>query len=366
MPRDLAHLAAIEWSTVVLDEAQMIKNPATHAARAARRLTARQKLALTGTPVENRLGELWSILDTVNPGMLGSREQFRHRFGKPIERDGDADAAARLRRITQPFVLRRSKADRQLVPDLPDKIEQVAWAGLTREQAVLYQHVVDQLLTDAATTTGMKRRGLVLAALTRLKQICNHPAHVLGDGSRLAGRSGKLARYDELVDELLDVGERALVFTQFREMGELLRRHAAERLQLRVPFLHGGVSRPRRDAMVAGFQAGDGPPLLLVSLKAGGTGLNLTAAGQVIHYDRWWNPAVEDQATDRAWRIGQWRTVVVHKLVCEGTVEERIAALIDEKRALADSVVGSGEAWLSELSTADLRELVRLEHGADR
>ena len=173
----------------------------------------------------------------------------------------------------------------------------------------------------------MRRRGLVLAALTRLKQICNHPAHALGDGSRLSGRSGKLARYDELVDELLDVDERALVFTQFREMGELLRRHAAERLELRVPFLHGGVSRARRDAMVADFQAGLGPPLLLVSLKAGGTGLNLTAASQVIHYDRWWNPAVEDQATDRAWRIGQGRTVVVHKLVCEGTVEERIATL---------------------------------------
>jgi non-specific serine/threonine protein kinase len=339
----------------------MITNPATPAARALRKLRAGQKLALTGTPVENRLSELWAILDVLNPGMLGSREHFRHRFGKPIEREGNADVAARLRRITQPFVLRRTKADRQLVPDLPDKIEQIAWAGLTREQAVLYQHVVDQLLADAAATTGMKRRGLVLAALTRLKQICNHPAHVLGDGSRLSGRSGKLARFDELVDELLDVGERALVFTQFREMGELLRRHAAERLELGLPFLHGGVSRTRRDAMVADFQAGIGPPLLLISLRAGGTGLNLTAASQVIHYDRWWNPAVEDQATDRAWRIGQGRTVLVHKLVCEGTVEERIAALIDDKRALADAVVGSGEAWLSELSTAELRELVRLE-----
>ena len=355
------HLGAVEWSTVIADEAQLIKNPATHAAKALRALTAGQKLALTGTPVENRLADLWAILDVVNPGMLGSRERFRHRFAKPIERDGDGDAAARLRRITQPFVLRRTKADRSLVPDLPDKIEQVAWAGLTREQAVLYQHVVDQLLADAAATTGMKRRGLVLAALTRLKQICNHPVHVLGDGSRLAGRSGKLARFDELVDELLDVGERALVFTQFREMGELLVRHAAERLELRVPFLHGGVSKARRDAMVADFQAGVGPPLLLVSLKAGGTGLNLTAASQVIHYDRWWNPAVEDQATDRAWRIGQGRTVNVHKLVCEGTVEERIAALIDQKRALADAVVGSGESWLSELSTAELRDLVRLE-----
>ena len=362
LPRDLEHLGAVRWSTVVADEAQTIKNPATHAAKALRALTADQKLALTGTPVENRLADLWAILDAVNPGMLGSRERFRHRFAKPIERDGDGDAAARLRRITQPFVLRRSKADRQLVPDLPDKIEQVAWAGLTREQAVLYQHVVDQLLADAAAATGMKRRGLVLAALTRLKQICNHPAHALGDGSRLTGRSGKLARFDELVDELLDVGERALVFTQFRAMGELLVHHIAERSEMRVPFLHGGVARGRRDKMVADFQAGAGPPLLLISLKAGGTGLNLTAASQVIHYDRWWNPAVEDQATDRAWRIGQGRTVVVHKLVCEGTVEERIAALIDQKRALADAVVGSGEAWLSELSTAELRELVRLEH----
>ncbi len=361
LPRDLGQLGAVEWSTLVLDEAQQIKNPATRAARAVRALRAGQKIALTGTPVENRLAELWAILDAVNPGLLGSREQFRHRYARPIEREGDATAAAQLRRITQPFVLRRSKSDRQLVPDLPDKIEQIAWAGLSREQALLYQHVVDQLLADAAQATGMRRRGLVLAALTRLKQICNHPAHVLGDGSRLHGRSGKLARYDELVDELLDVDERALVFTQFREMGELLRRHAAERLELRVPFLHGGVSRIRRDAMVAEFQAGLGPPLLLVSLRAGGTGLNLTAASQVIHYDRWWNPAVEDQATDRAWRIGQGRTVVVHKLVCEGTVEERIAALIDEKRALADAVVGSGEAWLSELSTAELRELVALD-----
>ena len=361
LPRDIEHLGAVAWSTVVADEAQLIKNPGTRAAKAFRVLRAGQKLALTGTPVENRLADLWAILDAVNPGMLGSRERFRHRFGKPIERDGDGEAAARLRRITQPFVLRRTKADRTLVPDLPDKIEQIAWAGLTREQAVLYQHVVDQLLADAAATTGMKRRGLVLAALTRLKQICNHPAHVLGDGSRLAGRSGKLERYDELVAELLDVGERALVFTQFREMGELLRRHAAERLDLRVPFLHGGVSRARRDEMVANFQAGLGPPLLLISLKAGGTGLNLTAASQVIHYDRWWNPAVEDQATDRAWRIGQGRTVVVHKMVCEGTVEERIATLIDQKRALADSVVGTGESWLSELSTAELRDLVALD-----
>jgi hypothetical protein len=361
LPRDLEHLGAIEWTTVVLDEAQMVKNPNTKAARAVRRLTARQKIALTGTPVENRLSELWSILDAVNPGLLGSQQHFRERFGTPIERHGDELAAARLRRLTQPFVLRRTKADRRLLPDLPDKIEQIAYAKLTREQATLYQQVVDQLLVDAEQAKGMRRRGLVLAALMRLKQICNHPAHALRDGSRLAGRSGKLTRFDELVADLLDQGERALVFTQFREMGELLRTHVHDQFHLDVPFLHGGVSRAGRDRMVDAFQDGTGPPLLLVSLKAGGTGLNLTAASQVIHYDRWWNPAVEDQATDRAWRIGQHRTVNVHKLVCEGTVEERIGEVIDDKRRLADAVVGSGEAWLSELSTEELRDLVVLE-----
>ncbi len=207
----------------------------------------------------------------------------------------------------------------------------------------------------------MKRRSIVLAALTKHKQICNHPAHALGDGSRLHGRSGKLARFDELVDELVDVGERALVFTQFVEMGSLLQRHVAERLGWSVPFLQGSMSKSRRDRVVADFQAGLGPPLLIVSLKAGGTGLNLTAASQVIHYDRWWNPAVENQATDRAWRIGQGQTVLVHKLVCEGTVEERIAKVIDDKQALADLVVGQGEAWLSELSTSQLRDLVSLD-----
>ena len=361
LPRDLEHLGEIEWSTVVLDEAQMVKNPNTKAARAVRQLRAGQKLALTGTPVENRLSELWSILDAVNPGLLGSLAKFRERFGTPIERHADADAAARLRHITQPFILRRTKADRRLLPDLPDKIEQIAYAKLTREQATLYQQVVDQLLADAEQAKGMRRRGLVLAALMRLKQICNHPAHALGDGSRLAGRSGKLTRFDELVTELLDAGERALVFTQFREMGELLRTHLSDQFHFDAPFLHGGVTRLGRDRMVDAFQDGSGPPLLLVSLKAGGTGLNLTAASQVIHYDRWWNPAVEDQATDRAWRIGQNRTVNVHKLVCEGTVEERIGVVIDDKRKLAESVVGTGEAWLSELSTDELRDLVVLE-----
>ncbi|MFZ9040853.1 MAG: SNF2-related protein [Ilumatobacteraceae bacterium] len=360
LPRDVEVLSGIAWSTVVLDEAQVIKNPNTKSARAVRRLRAEQKLALTGTPVENRLSELWAILDAVNPGMLGSQQRFREQFALPIERHRDADAATRLRTLTQPVVLRRVKADRRLLPDLPDKIEQIAFAQLTREQSILYQQVVDRLLDDAEQLEGMQRRGRVLAALTRLKQICNHPAQALKDGSRLAGRSGKLNRFDELVAELLDVGERALVFTQFREMGDLLQRHVAERFESAAPFLHGGSSRTARERMVAEFQSGTGPPLLIVSLKAGGTGLNLTSASQVVHYDRWWNPAVEDQATDRAWRIGQTRTVNVHKLVCQGTVEERIGEVIDEKRSIADAVVGSGEAWLSELSTEQLADLVRL------
>jgi non-specific serine/threonine protein kinase len=366
--KDLDLLQKVSWTTVVMDEAQAVKNPDTHTARAMRALGAGQRIALTGTPVENRLSELWSIFHIVTPGLLGNFTQFRQRFAQPIEKGHDAAATAALRTLTSPFLLRRTKADKTLVPDLPDKVEQIAWAPLTREQAHLYQAVVDQLLKDAQEADGMKRRGLVLAALTRLKQICNHPAHALGDGSKLAGRSGKLHRFDELVTDLLDTGEQALVFTQFREMGLLLQQHLHERFSQQVPFLHGGVSKHGRDRMVESFQNGTATsPLLLVSLKAGGTGLNLTAASQVVHYDRWWNPAVEDQATDRAWRIGQSRTVFVHKLVCEGTVEERIDTLINDKRRLADAVVGTtGEAWLSELSTDDLRDLVTLDHSKVR
>lgn len=362
--RDAQELAHIPWSTLVLDEAQAVKNAHTKAAKAVRRIPAAQKLALTGTPVENRLGELWAILDVVVPGLLGSETKFRDRWATPIERQQDLEVAARLRTLTGPFVLRRTKADKSLVPDLPDKVEQIAWAPLTKEQGAMYQAVVDELLSAAERADGMQRRGLVLAALTRLKQICNHPAHALRDGSRLAGRSGKLARFDELVTDLLEAEERALVFTQYREMGELLQRHLQEQFELAVPFLHGGVPKAKRDRMVDHFQAGEGAPLLLVSLKAGGTGLNLTAASRVVHYDRWWNPAVEDQATDRAWRIGQQRSVFVHKLVCQGTLEERIAQLIDDKRKLAGMVIGGGEAWLSELSTDQLRDLVTLDNGA--
>jgi SNF2 family DNA or RNA helicase len=365
--RDTADLASIGWRRMVADEAQQVKNPHTAAAKALRKIPARQKLALTGTPVENRLSELWSICDLVNPGLLGSEKSFRERFAVPIERNRSPEPTAALRTLVQPFLLRRSKSDRSLVPELPPKVEQVAWASLTKEQATLYQSVVDVLLTTLKkmNTAGnakndIDRRGTILAALTRLKQICNHPVHYLGDGGRLSGRSGKLTRFDELIDDLLDADERMLVFTQFREMGELLTRHFNERLGLQVPFLHGGVTKARRDRMVEKFQAGEGGPLLLVSLKAGGSGLNLTAASQVVHYDRWWNPAVEDQASDRAWRIGQQRTVLVHQMVCRGTIEERIHELMAAKRDLADRVIGTGEGFITELSTDEIRDLVML------
>ncbi|MFT7473345.1 MAG: superfamily II DNA or RNA helicase [Verrucomicrobiales bacterium] len=358
-------LDPIQWDVVVCDEAQAIKNHRTNAAISIRSLRSTQRIALTGTPVENRLTELWAILDALNPGMLGGITWFRETFSNPIESGDGADALESLRRLTAPFVLRRTKLDRSLVPDLPDKIEQVAWAPLTPEQAGLYQAVVDDFLTNASASTGMERRGLVLATLTKLKQVCNHPAHFLRDDTvGEANRSGKLERFDELLETMLESGERALVFTQYREMGKLLAHHVESRFGFPAPFLHGGTTRTQRKNMVDAFQAPDGAPVQLISLRAGGTGLNLTAASRVIHYDRWWNPAVEDQATDRSWRIGQDKTVFVHKLVCRGTLEQRIDTLLTEKRALANAVVGTDESWLTELSTDELRELLRLDPSA--
>jgi len=362
--RDAEALADVRWRRVVVDEAQNIKNAETRQSRAVRSLPAPSRLALTGTPVENRLAELWSIMEFCDPGLLGSARAFRERFAVPVERYGDDEAAARLKRIVGPFVLRRLKTDRSIIADLPDKLEMKVFCNLTREQATLYQAVVDDMLARIEDSEGMERRGLVLATMTRLKQVCNHPVHLLADGSRLDGRSGKLARLDEILEEALAEGDRALCFTQFAEMGHLLRDHLQGTLGVEVPFLHGGVGKPARDAMVARFAAADGPPVLLLSLKAGGVGLNLTAANHVFHFDRWWNPAVEDQATDRAFRIGQRRDVQVRKFVCVGTLEERIDRMIEDKRALAERIVGTGEAWLTELSTDRIRELVALSADA--
>jgi hypothetical protein len=359
--RDAAALRAVTWARVVCDEAQAIKNHATAQARAVRALPAAARIALTGTPVENQLSELWSIMEFANPGLLGSAKSFRERYAIPVERHGDAEAADKLRRITQPFLLRRLKTDKSIISDLPAKQEMKVWCTLTQEQASLYQATVTDMLSriDDASDD-ITRRGLVLATMAKLKQVCNHPAHLLGDGSRLPGRSGKLARLEEICEEIAADGDKALCFTQYAEFGRMLQPHLAARIGCTVLFLHGGTTKKQRDAMVARFQEADEPVLFLLSLKAGGTGLNLTAANHVIHVDRWWNPAVEEQATDRAFRIGQRRDVQVRKFVCVGTLEERIDAMIEEKKALAEQIVGTGESWLANLSTAELRDVIAL------
>jgi superfamily II DNA or RNA helicase len=362
--RDCETLGATKWERIALDEAQNIKTIDTKQTRAIRSLPARHRVALTGTPVENRLTELHSIMDFLNPGLLGPAATFKRCYARPIERYRDEHATAQLRQATGPFILRRLKTDKQIIGDLPEKIEMRVDCNLTKEQASLYEAVVEEMLAKAAQAEGIERSGIILAALIKLKQVCNHPAQLLKDRSDLAGRSGKLARLEEILAEALAEGDRVLCFTQFTEFGHMLRTHLQERLGREVMFLHGGTSRGARDEMVRRFQSEDGPAVFVLSLKAGGTGLNLTAANHVVHFDRWWNPAVEDQATDRAFRIGQKRNVQVRKLTCVGTLEERIDTLINRKKDLADRIVGTGEAWITELDTSQLRELVTLSAGA--
>jgi SNF2 family DNA or RNA helicase len=362
--RDIDELAGYEWNRVVLDEAQAVKNSLSRAAKAVRQLRAGHRVALTGTPMENRLAELWSIMDFLNPGLLGSSERFRTRYAIPIERHGQTEPAERLRAVTRPYILRRLKTDPAIIDDLPEKIENKQYCQLTTEQASLYQAVVADMMDKIENTEGIERRGNVLAAMAKLKQVCNHPAQLLHDRSPVGRRSGKVIRLEEILEEILAEGDRVLCFTQFTEFAELLVPHLAARFGSDVAYLHGGTQKKRRDEMVARFQSGDGPSVFLLSLKAGGTGLNLTAANHVVHLDRWWNPAVENQATDRAFRIGQRRTVQVHKFICTGTLEEKIDEMIEEKKALADLVVTDGEGWLTELSTRDLREVFALSEGA--
>jgi SNF2 family DNA or RNA helicase len=346
------------WGLVVADEAQHVKNPFSSTAAALRTIGARGRVALTGTPVENNLSELWAILDWTTPGLLGPLPAFR-RWARPVEAGTDPGAAERLSRLVRPFLLRRRKSDPGIAPELPPKTETDHPVGLTAEQAGLYEAVVREHLARIAASEGIERRGLVLKLLTALKQICNHPAQFLKEPSpRLAGRSGKLELLDELVGTILAENGAVLVFTQYVGMARLLERHLAGR---GVPhqLLHGGTPVARREEMVERFMAGEAPVFLL-SLKAAGTGLNLTRADHVVHYDRWWNPAVEEQATDRAYRIGQTKPVQVHRLVTEGTVEDRVAELLEAKRALADAVLGGGEVALTELTDAELADLVSL------
>jgi SNF2 family DNA or RNA helicase len=361
--RDVDDLLTVDWEHVVLDEAQNIKNQSARQTQAIKRLKSRQRIALTGTPVENRLSELWSIMDFLNPEYLGSAKSFRRDFVLPIERYRSKERSETLKGIIQPFVLRRLKTDPAIINDLPEKVEMKVNYNLTPEQASLYAAVVDEMLGKIEQATGIERKGQILSALTKLKQICNHPALFIQDGSPLPGRSGKLNRLDEMLYEVVAEGENALIFTQFAGMGAMLKAHLQEQLGREVLFLHGGTPKKQRDEMIQKFQSG-GASIFILSLKAGGLGLNLTAANHVFHFDRWWNPAVENQATDRAFRIGQKKNVFVHKFVCLGTLEEKIDQMIEAKKALAESVIGTGETWLTELSNDALKDIFALRRDA--
>ncbi len=364
--RDLKDLKKVEWRGMVLDEAQNIKNPSAKQSIAVREVESEFRIALTGTPVENRLAELWAIMDFLNPGYLGPLNFFKRRFATPIEKYGDTDSLKTLRSLVQPFILRRLKTDRTIIQDLPDKQEMTVFCGLTAEQADLYQKTVDSTLGKIDEATGVQRRGMILALLVKLKQICNHPAQFLKqDTLGKYRRSGKLQRLDEMLEEVIAQGDHALIFTQFAEWGKLLSHHLEHRLNTPTQFLYGSTSQAKREEMVDRFQLDpNGPKIFILSLKAGGVGLNLTRANHVFHFDRWWNPAVENQATDRAFRIGQTKNVQVHKFVTTGTLEERINDMINSKKELAEQVVGAGEQWLTELDTDQLRNLLLLDRDA--
>jgi SNF2 family DNA or RNA helicase len=358
---DSEEFESLLWSSIAIDEAQNIKNAQTKQSKAVRRLRGRHHIALTGTPMENRLSELWSIFDFTNHGYLGSLGQFQKRFIIPIEKDEKKEKIQQLQSLIRPFLLRRTKNDEEVALNLPDKQEQKEYCPLTTEQASLYEQLIHDTFAEIEKLSGFERKGLILQMLTRLKQLCNHPALYLKEKSaerQLLERSNKLEKLVELVDAVLDQGESCLIFTQYIEMGEMIRSVVKKKFGVDVPFLNGSVSKAQRDRMIERFQNGEFPVFLL-SLKAGGTGLNLTAANHVIHYDRWWNPAVENQATDRAYRIGQSRFVHVHKLICTGTLEEKIDAMLEKKQFLNDQIIQS-ENWITELSTDELRDLVYL------
>ncbi|MDB9538918.1 DEAD/DEAH box helicase [Anabaenopsis tanganyikae CS-531] len=363
--RDMKILQGVDWQVVVLDEAQNVKNPEAKQSQAVRELKTTFRIALTGTPVENKLQELWSILDFLNPGYLGNRQFFQRRFAIPIEKYGDTSSLNQLRGLVQPFILRRLKTDRDIIQDLPEKQEMTVFCGLTAQQAALYQEVVEASLAEIESASGLQRRGMILGLLLKLKQICNHPAQYLKLGTLEQYTSAKLLRLEEMLSVALEEGDRSLIFTQFAEWGKLLQADLQQKMGKEILFLYGRTSKQQREEMIDRFQHDpQGPPIMILSLKAGGVGLNLTRANHVFHFDRWWNPAVENQATDRVFRIGQTRNVQVHKFVCTGTLEEKIHEMIESKKQLAEQVVGAGEEWLTEMDTDQLRNLLILDRSA--
>jgi SNF2 family DNA or RNA helicase len=358
--RDAELYKNVRWQGVILDEAQNIKNPDTRQARAARSLRAEWRIALTGTPIENHIGDLWSIMEFLMPGALGGRKHFADRYVKPVSAAQDAGAMEKLRKAVRPFILRRLKTDPAIAPDLPRKIETMEYCGLKREQMKLYAAVADEFTSGLADVSGMKRRGMILAGLTRMKQICDHPSLFAKDGDLDTERSSKLERLMSLAEEMYEAGDGTLIFTQYVEMGGILKYQLQEHFGREAFFLHGGVPKADRDKMVRAFQEGEGPRFFVLSLRAGGVGLNLTGANHVVMYDRWWNPAVETQAVDRAYRIGQTSNVHVHIFCCKGTLEERIDAMIASKKHLANSVILERDNWITELSDRELRKLIAL------
>ena len=359
--RDIEFLKEINWAGVILDEAQNIKNPETKKSRAARSLISDYRIALTGTPVENHVGDLWSIMEFLNPGLLGSQAYFKDTFYKPIQLYGKEDAAERLKSVTGPFILRRMKTDKKIISDLPEKMEMKDYCNLTKEQASLYKSVVDDMTDQIEGAEGINRKGLVLSTIMKLKQVCNHPVQFSKDNSSIRNRSGKLQRLEEMLQETLELEERTLIFTQFAHMGEIMQKYLQEFFAQEVFLLSGSLAKKKRDKMVDSFQSDKkAPHIFILSLKAGGTGLNLTRANNVIHFDRWWNPAVENQATDRAFRIGQEKNVAVHKFIVAGTLEERIDDMIEKKTGVANMVIGTGEKWLTELSNEDFYKMIKL------
>jgi SNF2 family DNA or RNA helicase len=358
---DAEKLSKFKWYVAIIDEAQNIKNPGTAQTKAIKKLKSDVQIAMSGTPVENRMSEYWSIMDFTNKGYLGSQKFFQRTYAYPIEVEGDRNTLTLFRKATSPFIMRRLKSDKSIISDLPDKVEKDEFCTLTGEQAALYQNVVDDSMKQVEQSEGIERSGLVFKLIMALKQICNHPAQFLKKGSADPALSGKTSRLVELLEEIYTANEKVLIFTQFQQMGELLEQLITSQFHTEALFLHGGSSRKQRDAMVEQFQQEAAVKTMILSLKAGGTGLNLTAASQVIHYDLWWNPAVEAQATDRAFRIGQKRNVLVHRLLTQGTFEEKINNMLKEKRELASLAVTQGEQWIGELSNKDLKGIFRLD-----
>ena len=351
-------LQAYDWKYVILDEAQAIKNPGTKQTKSVKKLKSVNRIVMTGTPVENRLSDLWSLFDFINPGLLGSSHEFG-KFAKNLARD--PEGYARLRKVISPYILRRLKTDKTVISDLPDKVEMKTWSTLSRKQAVLYQKLVDDLRRTIESTEGIQRKGVILSSLMKFKQLCNHPDQYLGTGAFDENESGKFGRLREICETIHEKRERVLVFTQFREITDPLSEFLGGIFQRQGLVLHGGTPVGKRKDIVARFQAGDYVPYMVLSLKAGGVGLNLTAANHVIHFDRWWNPAVENQATDRAFRIGQKKNVIVHKFITKGTVEEKIDQMIEGKMKLSKEVIQSGsEAWITEMSNEKLVEMFTL------